>query len=417
MSVPQLLSLIGFVLAGGLAMPSSALAQIPKRVGSTIQRSIEKKVGDAADKAVKCALGDKACADKAAKDGKPVVVTDAKGEVITDENGEPITDQDEAARRVQQPGEGVWRNYDFVPGKRVLRAVSLESQPVGRFPATDFRFGSGNMQVVELAGKKWLEATSNSVFQLELPDETGPSYSVEFSLKIPTANIGVALHFAPLTQALARNPHDYIHLYSRPGVYRQGRELSATYLPRIVGKEVAVKLQVDSGYAILYLDADRVAQVPTAQFPSTRVLEFRMSANARFPSYLTDVVVASGLDDLYHALTTEGAVTTRGIFFDIDSDRLRPESTRVLTDLVEALRRADSLAVTIEGHTDAQGDDAYNLKLSERRAAAVVKYLTDQGIAANRLRSVGKGETEPVASNDTAEGRKENRRVVIRAAR
>ncbi|MCC7134559.1 MAG: OmpA family protein, partial [Gemmatimonadales bacterium] len=99
------------------------------------------------------------------------------------------------------------------------------------------------------------------------------------------------------------------------------------------------------------------------------------------------------------------------------SDRLRPESTRVLTDLVEALRRADSLAVTIEGHTDAQGDDAYNLKLSERRAAAVVKYLTDQGIAANRLRSVGKGETEPVASNDTAEGRKENRRVVIRAVR
>lgn len=412
MPFPLLPTMLGTLLASGL-LAAGLSAQIPKVVGKTVKRAVEKKAEEVTDRAAKCVLGDKACADKAAKEGKPVVVTDAKGTVITDENGAPISDQDEAGRRVQEPGSGVWRNYDFVPGKRVLRAIGLENQPIGRFPASDFRFVQGNMQVVELAGKKWLEASSNSVFQIDLPEETGPSYSVEFSLKIPTANLGTALYFAPLKEALARYPHDYLNIYSRPGIYRQGREISATVLPRIVNREVAIKLQVDSGYAILYVDADRVAQVPTANFPSTKVLEVRMSGNARFPNYLTDLVVATGLDDLYHALTTTGSVTTRGIFFDVDSDRLRPESTRVLTDLVDALRRADTLSVTIEGHTDAQGNDEYNLKLSERRAAAVVAYLTRQGIAASRLRPVGKGESEPVASNDTPEGRKENRRVVI----
>ncbi|MHB1327869.1 MAG: OmpA family protein, partial [Gemmatimonadales bacterium] len=99
--------------------------------------------------------------------------------------------------------------------------------------------------------------------------------------------------------------------------------------------------------------------------------------------------------------------------FDYDSDRLKPESTPTLEQLHQALEQHPDLAVTIEGHTDAQGDDAYNQKLSDRRANAVVAYLTGRGIAASRLAAVGKGESQPVAGNATEAEREQNRRVVI----
>ena len=74
-----------------------------------------------------------------------------------------------------------------------------------------------------------------------------------------------------------------------------------------------------------------------------------------------------------------------------------------------------SIPVTIEGHTDADGSDAHNLDLSQRRAEAVVRWLTERGLAPSRLRSAGKGENEPIADNTTRAGKQLNRRVEIEA--
>ena len=313
----------------------------------------------------------------------------------------------------QQPADTVWRNYDFVPGKRVIKVVSVDSQPVGRFPAAMMEFVRGNMQVVELNGKRWLESTSSSVFRVGLPEQLGESFSVEFSLQIPTLNIGASLFLSPVTGSAA-HPNDYLHVSARPGIYRKGSRLSAIYDPQIIKKPLAIKLQVSKEYAIMYVDAVRAAQVPTANFARTRTLEFQMGGNPRFPTYISEVVVAVGLDELYDALITKGEVTTRGILFDTGSDRLRPESNRTLADLLAALTRAATLNVDIEGHTDAVGDAAANQQLSERRAASVVKYLIDRGVAPARVRAVGLGESVPAGSNDTEEGRQGNRRVVIK---
>jgi outer membrane protein OmpA-like peptidoglycan-associated protein len=310
--------------------------------------------------------------------------------------------------------DSVWRNYDFVPGKRVIKVVSVDSQPVGRFPASVLEFVRGNSQVVELNGQRWLEAAGNSVIRVALPEVLGETFSIEFTIQIPTMNLGTQVYTSPMATAIARHPNDYLNVSARPGIYRQGREVSASYNPRLPQRPLDVKLQVDKDYAIMYVGAERAGLVPTANFARSKVVEFHLSANPRFPAYLREIVVAVGIDRLYEGLTTTGVVTTRGILFDSGSDRLRPESNRTLVDLHEALTRAGTLTVDIEGHTDAVGDDAANLQLSERRAAAVVRDLIERGVAADRLRAVGLGESKPVAPNDTPEGRRENRRVVIR---
>ncbi len=100
-----------------------------------------------------------------------------------------------------------------------------------------------------------------------------------------------------------------------------------------------------------------------------------------------------------------------GVKFETGKATIKKESNTILDQVVKVMNENPSYNLEIHGHTDSQGDDAKNLKLSDDRAAAVRKYLESKGVAANRLRSFGHGETQPVADNNTAAGRAQNRRV------
>lgn len=119
-------------------------------------------------------------------------------------------------------------------------------------------------------------------------------------------------------------------------------------------------------------------------------------------------------DDLAERLENEGKVDLYGIYFDTDKATLKAESEGTLQQVLSMLQGKPELRIAIAGHTDSQASDTYNLDLSKRRAQAVVKWLTDKGIAASRLQAQGFGETQPVADNDSAAGRALNRRVEIR---
>lgn len=102
-----------------------------------------------------------------------------------------------------------------------------------------------------------------------------------------------------------------------------------------------------------------------------------------------------------------------GILFDFDSDALREEARTNLSDFAESMKDFEESNVLVVGHTDAKGSEEYNQKLSDRRAGAATGYLTERGMSGGRTNSVGRGETEPVASNETEEGRQQNRRVEV----
>lgn len=102
-----------------------------------------------------------------------------------------------------------------------------------------------------------------------------------------------------------------------------------------------------------------------------------------------------------------------GLLFDFDSDFVRPEARTNLRELAVSLAQYPDSDVLIIGHTDLIGSTAYNQGLSERRATSAANYLMSQGVRATRIGTLGLGETEPVASNETEAGRQANRRVEV----
>jgi outer membrane protein OmpA-like peptidoglycan-associated protein len=102
------------------------------------------------------------------------------------------------------------------------------------------------------------------------------------------------------------------------------------------------------------------------------------------------------------------------IQFEFSSSRIAAESHEVLDELADAITSHPEIRkLRVEGHTDNSGDAPHNLRLSKKRAAAVVKYLVGKGVDANRLVAAGFGQTKPIAKNDTEEGRAQNRRVAF----
>jgi OmpA-OmpF porin, OOP family len=112
-------------------------------------------------------------------------------------------------------------------------------------------------------------------------------------------------------------------------------------------------------------------------------------------------------------LDAQGRVALYGILFDLDKDTLQPESAEQLLDVMTLLKSNPDLKLEIQGHTDDQGSDDYNLKLSQRRAETVVTFLGLFDIDTSRLVPKGYGESQPVQTNTTEEGRAANRRVEL----
>ncbi len=114
-----------------------------------------------------------------------------------------------------------------------------------------------------------------------------------------------------------------------------------------------------------------------------------------------------------NALGCEEDLVLRDVNFEFDSATLTSGAEQILDGVAEKLRANENVRVRIEGHTDSVGSASYNEQLSQERADAVADYLVGQGVERDRMETTGFGESQPVATNDTDEGRAENRRVEL----
>lgn len=118
-------------------------------------------------------------------------------------------------------------------------------------------------------------------------------------------------------------------------------------------------------------------------------------------------------DSIKTELDKSGKITLDGIFFDFDKATLKPESRKAILSAVALMQRYDDLELSVHGYTDSKGDDTYNATLSLARAKAVMEAMIAEGVNASRLSYKGHGKEDPVATNDTDEGRAQNRRVEL----
>ena len=128
-------------------------------------------------------------------------------------------------------------------------------------------------------------------------------------------------------------------------------------------------------------------------------------------SSIKNIRVNAGGKKLYDRILAEGKFVTPGILFDVHKATINGESMGTINEIVKLMNEHPDLNFRIEGHTDSDGDESFNQKLSEDRAAAVKSMLVSIGIDASRLESKGWGESKPLSENSTPEGKANNRRV------
>jgi outer membrane protein OmpA-like peptidoglycan-associated protein len=161
----------------------------------------------------------------------------------------------------------------------------------------------------------------------------------------------------------------------------------------------------------IYVNDVKVFDVPKA-LPAGHVYnQLRFIPEQGWPM-ITNLRVAAGAPDMRNKLLTEGKLVTHGILFDVNSDKIKPESYGTLKEISKVLQDNPTVRVKIVGHTDSDGPDAANLDLSKKRSESVKSALkTEFGIDEARMETDGKGETEAISDNNTPAGKANNRRV------
>ena len=391
------------------------------------EREAERRAERAVTGAIECVGGDRACAEQAQAEGQDVPYVDESGTAVSSEAAAPAAQGGAGVvpARATAPGEGAWANYDFVPGDRVLFAEDFSSDRVGNFPRR-FGFIDGTMEIVETPAGRYLRATSDSRFEIELSETLPERFTIEFEAHLPHwwHQLFLAMgepengyrSLRSAYQRLDRYPYSYVQLSKQfeSGLRGEGGGEALTRYEPLHEQIVPVRIMADGSYVKVFLNERRIANVPNANLARSNRLGFFISGEVaeNRPVLIGNIRVAAGGPSLYDALQTAGRVSTQGILFGSGSDRIQPESTPTLKEIAHMLQQHPNLRLRIEGHTDNVGSADVNQRLSEQRAQAVINHLVQrEGVAGGRLEAVGKGQAEPIGDNATAEGRQTNRRV------
>ncbi len=369
-------------------------------LGGKLKDKVKQRVDQKADKAMDDALNQVEC-----------VATDTKCIEQAKAEGKEVKKVEGAA--AQKPGEGAWVNYDFVPGSRPLFVEDFTKDAVGDFPRR-LELKEGNMEVAEWRGQRFLRVTSwPGAVAIKLAEELPERFTVEFDATPGYNSNWTIFRFAEKAADDVR-----FRLYGgkgQGGVFGANHQSQGATSSALGETDVyRGRIMADGKYVKVYLNDTRVANIPNADLGRSKQITIELPGTAESPVFLTNLTVMAGGKKLYDALSESGRIATQGIYFDTGSDRIRPESTPTLKEIGTMLKEHPDLQLTIEGHTDNVGSAERNQALSQQRAEAVREFLVKTyGIDEARVEARGLGPSKPAASNETAEGRRQNRRVEL----
>ena len=186
----------------------------------------------------------------------------------------------------------------------------------------------------------------------------------------------------------------------------------STYPSKVEQKRWAhISIAYTNGKFKAYLDDTRLINIPRMEINPTGLTLYSYHANNEYPIYIKNVRIAKGGVKYYDRVLQDGKIVANGIRFDLGKVSLKSESMGVINEIYELMDENPDFNFSVEGHTDNQGNDDFNLELSQGRAETVMNTLVKMGISADRLSAKGWGESKPITNNASPEDRANNRRV------
>lgn len=361
--------------------------------------------------------------DAAVNSADPTNKSDSSGAGSGSSSGADATSHATAKTEATAPAGGdvaaapvtltSYQNYDFTPGDTIIFADDFTTTQDGEFP-DQWELSKGQAVVNKAAGYSAFLLTDGNYAEVNPRMKTKAYLPDQFTLEYDLyGNPGVYA----LQIALMNGNDDATIQVGRGGAEYGGPVRLAGSLPTAIRDDAFdnkwhhVAVVYRKPQMKIYVDQYRVLTVPDAKF-TPQSLVFEGIGDQEKPITFRNVRVASGGGmNMVGKKFTDAKIVTHGINFDVDKATLRPESMGTLNQIKAVMASDPTLTFEIDGHTDNSGSAPHNLTLSQQRADAVKAQLVSMGISADRLTTKGYGDTKPMASNDTQDGKANNRRV------
>lgn len=346
--------------------------------------------------------------------------------------------------------KSVNRSSDFEPGNQVLILENFSKDAINDFPANWNTDASGKVVTISDLDGRWFELTTNGAFIMQSVKTLPENFTIEFDVYVaPTfsyydyplwlgmGNLNSQKEFPIWKRTWEKREKEKrngvlltMHPQQEGGqkvgfseyeIWENGNKSFSNVLKGIknfnLNNNNLVKVQIwRQGKRLrVYFGEEKIWDLPQAFDGNSKINSLifsRGEAKEGNYFYLSNIRLATSGEDARSKILKDGKYSTNAILFNSGSSKLNPESNSSIKEIADILKENPDLKLKIIGHTDADGDQNANPKLSKERAESVKNELINiYGINSTKLETDGKGENEPVADNASADGKSQNRRV------
>ena len=416
----KLLIITALILAFA-SLSTAASGQIKINLKNKINREANRRANNKTDKAV-----DKSF-DKLEEGINDAIKKEDKKEDGADKSANDTkTARDDNTAQDSKPAKSgtdskdnapslAWNKYDFVPGDQVIFEDNLEGEENGEFPSR-WDLVSGTVEIAKLDGENVImlrEGAPAIIPYLKDPkkDYLPEVFTIEMDLYYPgDGTFDIYLYDR-------KNQRSDSHTgYTSVQVQDDQMSMGKGWIKnpdQNLKKErwMHVAIACTNGKLKAYMDDTRLINIPHLDFNPSGLTLYTYHAKNDKRYYVKNVRIAEGGVKYYDRFMQDGKIIVNGIRFDLGKLTLKPESMGAINEIYNLMKENPDLKFSVEGHTDSQGDDAFNMKLSQGRAETVMNTLIKLGISADRLTAKGWGESKPIANNASPEDMANNRRV------
>lgn len=409
------------------------LKKLKKRAERTVERKLEQKVEKETSKGMDSILNPEDQSNKNESPDSPSV--DLPNDSPNTSQGRNQTMEGNNVNI--SDGLEVYSKFDFVPGDKQLFFDDFSQDFIGDFPSKWNTNATGEVVKINNVEGNWFELKSGyGVFYVPDVKDLPEDFSIEFDVVAQglgrqtssTARMYIILSdnntFKNGTNHYAQSEIPFgqygafslrVKNYFNRNVGAINTDIKADIRDEVLNKP-HISISVTKNRYRLWINEVKYVDIPRfiEELNVLKYLKFHINnfKDGEERIFISNLKVAEGGVDLRRQLISEGKISTNGILFDSGSANIQPQSLGIIRQISQVLMQDESINLLIVGHTDADGPDDANLKLSKARAEAVKSALINiYKVSGDRLATDGKGESVPVSDNSTTEGKAQNRRV------